>query len=142
MEEAEFLADSLVVLKDGELIKQGTPSEIRKEYCYQFKITFTVPQDLKHTLTKMNSMIEDDSNDIFDLVRNRARERMPSLQEDYKQAGIRDRVSFSFQASQYKQLSEFVSDLTTTYNQFNVEIESNKLEQAYLHMFQSTNIER
>jgi len=43
VEEAEFLADTLVVLKDGELIKEGTPSEIRKEYCYQFKITFSVP---------------------------------------------------------------------------------------------------
>jgi hypothetical protein len=41
--------------------------------------------------------VEDD--DMFEQLRIRARERMPGLQEDYKAFGIRDRVSFSFQAA-------------------------------------------
>lgn len=75
VEEAEFLADHIVVLKDGQLIKQGSPSAIRSECCFQFKVTFSVPHDLYHTLKQ--SLVEDE--DIFEQVRARARERMPSL---------------------------------------------------------------
>ena len=50
VEEAEFLADQVIVLKEGQVIKQGTPKDIRKEYCFEFKITITVPPELQNSL--------------------------------------------------------------------------------------------
>lgn len=78
VEEAEYLADHLIVLKNGEVIKQGTPKEIRKAYCNEFKVTFSVPPDLQSSL-KMQSMVNDRGEEVadkFEEVRDLAKQRL------------------------------------------------------------------
>ena len=46
MDEAEALADRIAVLKDGEIVAEGTPSTVGGSDRAPYQITFTLPEGL------------------------------------------------------------------------------------------------
>jgi ABC-type multidrug transport system ATPase subunit len=69
IEEAEYLADRICIIKNGVVLKEGKPREIKDEFCYNFKITLSVPLYLSHSMKKTFVSIGDEEIDSFEAVR-------------------------------------------------------------------------
>lgn len=82
IEEAEYLADRIVILKNGQILKEGKPTDIREDFCYNFKMTMSVPAYLTQSMKQTMFMHNDEDMDIFELVRTMAKEKMVDIQED------------------------------------------------------------
>lgn len=135
IEEAEYLADRIVILRNGALFREGKPAEIREQLCYNFKMTLSVAAYLTQSMKQTTFVRNDEDLDVFDLVRSMAKERMVDIQEDPFSYSGGDRITFNFRLNHFSELKGFVSDLLLQHPQFQIEVTSNKLEQAYLDLF-------